>query len=89
MSKLPKYLYCMRDRTSQEATRPTKLLHQRCALPPTMAQVISTNAVIHVSQSEVLSILAVNGYARATVDPALLGCPLRGGDSDWGWASFR
>ncbi|CAN0087699.1 unnamed protein product, partial [Scytosiphon promiscuus] len=52
-------------------------------------QVISTNAMIHVSQSEVLSILAVNGYARATVDPALLGCPLRGGDSDWGWASFR
>ncbi|CAM9706988.1 unnamed protein product, partial [Ectocarpus sp. 8 AP-2014] len=35
------------------------------------------------------SILAVNGYARATVDPALLECPLRGGDSDWGWTSFR
>eukprot|EP00903_Cladosiphon_okamuranus_P018754 g17257.t1 len=52
-------------------------------------QVISTNAVMHVNQSEVRSILAVNGYARATVEPALLGCPLRGGDSDWGWASFR
>ncbi|CAN0299002.1 unnamed protein product, partial [Ectocarpus sp. 12 AP-2014] len=52
-------------------------------------QVISTNAVMHVNQSEVRSILAVNGYARATVDPALLECPLRGGDSDWGWTSFR
>ena len=54
-----------------------------------LSKVISANAVIHVNQSEVRSILAVNGYARATVEPALLGCPMRGGDSDWGWASFR
>ena len=52
-------------------------------------QVISTNAVIHVNDSEVLSILAVNGYARATVEDALLGCPLRASSGDWDWASFR
>jgi len=51
--------------------------------------VISTNAVLHINQAEVRSILAVNGYARATVEPSLLKCPLRAGDSDWGWASFR
>eukprot|EP00752_Nemacystus_decipiens_P015088 g13442.t1 len=70
------------------------LPHDSCDLVPVPSpvggvQVISTNAVIHVNQSEVRSILAVNGYARATVEPGLLGCPLRGGDSDWGWASFR
>lgn len=60
-----------------------------CRFVSCRVKVISTNAVLHVNQSEVRSILAVNGYARATVEPGLLGCPLRGGDSDWGWASFR
>lgn len=66
------------------------ILRDRSYLPKILnLQVISTNAVIHVNQSDVRSILAVNGYARATVEDDLLGCPLRAGGNDWGWASFR